>query len=91
MYSCYTYDIFDTSGNIIDISQNTNFLIDNSGNLLDMSMNILYNMNSLIDISSIIVNGIGYEIINKKSTDPSGNINLHTHLLQLNRIFMIQI
>ena len=74
----YTYDILDPSHNIIDSSLNIHFLIDNSGNLLDMSMNILYNMNSLTDISSVIINGIGYEIINKKSTDPSGNINLHT-------------
>jgi hypothetical protein len=76
--SCYTYDIFDISGYIIDSSQNNYFLMDNSGNLLDISMNILYNMNTLIDISSIIINGIGYKIINKRSIDPSGNINFHT-------------
>jgi len=70
----YTYNVFDTYGNII----NNNFLIDNSGNLLDISMNILYNVNNLTDISSVIINGIGYEIENKKSVDPSGNINLHT-------------
>ena len=70
----YTYNVFDTYGNII----NNNFLIDNSGNLLDISMNILYNVNNLTDISSVIINGIGYEIANKKSVDPSGNINLHT-------------
>ena len=72
--SCYTYDLFDMSGNNI----NKPFLIDNSGNLLDMSMNILYNMNNLVDISSVIINGIGYKIINKSSIEPNGNINLHT-------------
>jgi len=72
----YTYNVFDCSGNVINNS--SKFLIDDSGNLLDMSMNILYNMNNLVDISCVIINGIGYEIVNKTSIDPSGNINLHT-------------
>jgi len=41
-------------------------------------MNKLYNMNNIVDISSTILRGIGYEIIDKTSLDPSGNINLHT-------------
>ena len=41
-------------------------------------MNILYNMNNVTDISSTVIAGIGYEIIDKTSIDPSGNINLHT-------------
>jgi hypothetical protein len=41
-------------------------------------MNILYNMNQLVDISCIIIDGVGYEIVNKMSSDPNGNINQHT-------------
>jgi len=74
----YTYNVCDCSGNLIDNSFNKYFLIDNSGNLLDMSMNILYNMSNLVDVSFVQINGVGYEIINKTSTDPNGNVNLHT-------------
>jgi len=41
-------------------------------------MNILYNMNDIIDLSSIIINGTGYKIVHNASTDPSGNLNQHT-------------
>jgi len=43
-----------------------------------MSMNILYNMSSLLDISFVVINGVGYEIVHKQSIDPNGNINQHT-------------
>jgi hypothetical protein len=41
-------------------------------------MNILYNTNDLIDLSCVIIHGVGYTIENKLSIDDNGNINQHT-------------
>jgi len=35
-------------------------------------------MNDLSDVSSIVINGIGYQIVHDKATDPNGNLNQHT-------------
>lgn len=76
--SHYTYNVIDLSGCVLDISSNSHFLMDNSGDIFDINGNVLYNISQLVDVSYVIIDGIGFQIVNKEYIDPNGNVNMHT-------------